>query len=137
AAREVFYALVVEADVLVENYRVGVTQRLGIDWPTLREVNPRLIYASISGFGQTGPIATRPGYDLIAQGMSGIMSITGEPGRPPVKCGIPISDLAAGLICANAVLVATIARERTGEGQHIDTSLFEAALALSVWESTE
>ncbi|OZM78113.1 CoA transferase [Pseudonocardia sp. MH-G8] len=137
AGRRALHDLVATADVFVENYRVGVTRRLGVDWPTLQALNPRLVYASISGFGQTGPYADRPGYDLIAQGMSGIMSVTGEPGGPPVKCGLPVSDLAAGLICANAVLVAIIARERTGVGQYIDTSLFEAALALSVWESTE
>jgi crotonobetainyl-CoA:carnitine CoA-transferase CaiB-like acyl-CoA transferase len=137
AGREALYALVARADVFVENYRVGVTGRLGVDWQALRQINPRLVYASISGFGQTGPYSERPGYDLIAQGMSGIMSVTGEPGGAPVKCGLPISDLTAGLICANAVLVALIARERTGEGQHIDTSLFDAALALSVWESSE
>lgn len=130
-------AMVESADVFVENYRVGVSSRLGVDWPTLEHVNPRLVYASISGFGQTGPYAKHPGYDLIAQGMSGIMSVTGDPDGPPVKCGLPISDLAAGMICANAILVAVHARERTGRGQHIDTSLFEAAIAMSVWESTE
>lgn len=137
AGRKALYDLVASADVFVENYRVGVTQRLGVDWQTLREINPRLIYASISGFGQTGPYAERPGYDLIAQGMSGVMSVTGAPGGPPAKCGLPISDLSAGLLCANAILVAVLARKRTGEGQYIDTSLFEAALALSVWESSE
>lgn len=137
AGRAALYALVATADVFVENYRVGVTKRLGVDWATLREINPRLIYASISGFGQTGPYAERPGYDLIAQGMSGIMSVTGEPDGAPVKCGLPISDLGAGLVCANAILVAVLARQRTGEGQYIDTSLFEAAVALSVWESSE
>lgn len=135
--RKALYALVESADVFVENYRVGVTKRLGIDWPALQEINPRLIYASISGFGQTGPYAERPGYDLIAQGMSGIMSVTGDPDGPPVKCGLPITDLGAGLVCANAILVALIARQHTGTGQHIDTSLFDAALALSVWESSE
>ena len=137
AGQQALYDIAASADVFVENYRVGVTKRLGVDWPTLHELNPRLVYASISGFGQTGPYAARPGYDLIAQGMSGIMSVTGEPDGAPVKCGLPISDLGAGLICANAILVAIIARERTGEGQYIDTSLFEAAIALSVWESTE
>jgi crotonobetainyl-CoA:carnitine CoA-transferase CaiB-like acyl-CoA transferase len=89
----------------------------------LKEINPRLIYASISGFGQTGPYAHRAGYDLIAQGMSGVMSVTGEPGGPPAKCGVPIGDLSAGLFCAFAILAAHIAREDTGRGQFIDTSL--------------
>jgi crotonobetainyl-CoA:carnitine CoA-transferase CaiB-like acyl-CoA transferase len=133
----VLHRLVAETDVLLENYRPGVAARLGADWETLCELNPRLIYASVSGFGQTGPYAQRPGYDLIAQGLSGVMSVTGEPGGEPVKCGIPISDLSAGLFCAVAILSAVVARERTGRGQRIDTSLFEAALALSVWETAE
>lgn len=136
-ARGIFYRLAREADVLVENFRPGVTRKLGIDYETLKEINPRLIYASISGFGQTGPYAMRAGYDLIAQGMSGVMSVTGEPGRPPVKCGVPIGDLSAGLFCAFGILTAYVARERTGRGQYIDTSLFEGALALSIWETAE
>lgn len=136
-AREIFYRLVREADALVENFRPGVTKKLGIDYETLKEINPRLIYASISGFGQTGPYAMRAGYDLIAQGMSGVMSVTGEPGGPPAKCGIPIGDLSAGLFCAVGILTAHIAREETGKGQYIDTSLFEGALALSIWETAE
>ena len=126
-----------DADVVLENYRPGVAARLGAGWETMSELNPRLIYASVSGFGQTGPYAQRPGYDLIAQGLSGVMSVTGEPGGDPVKCGIPIGDLSAGLFCAVAVLSAVIARERTGRGQRIDTSLFEGALALSIWETAE
>jgi crotonobetainyl-CoA:carnitine CoA-transferase CaiB-like acyl-CoA transferase len=132
-----FYALSDRADVVIENFRPGVTRRLGIDHEALRARNPALIYASISGFGQTGPYAQRPGFDLIAQAMSGVMSVTGEPGGSPVKCGIPISDLGAGLMCANAILAAYIERLTSGEGQYLDTSLFEAALALSVWETTE
>jgi formyl-CoA transferase len=135
--RALLYRLAEAADVVVENFRPGVTRKLGADYDTLCAVNPRLVYASISGFGQTGPYAQRPGYDLIAQGMAGLMSVTGEPGGDPVKCGIPIGDLGAGLFCATAILSAVIARARTGEGQHIDTSLFEAAVALSVWESAE
>jgi crotonobetainyl-CoA:carnitine CoA-transferase CaiB-like acyl-CoA transferase len=131
------HRLVRRADVVLENYRPGVAARLGAGWETLSELNPRLIYASVSGFGQTGPYAQRPGYDLIAQGLSGVMSVTGEPGGDPVKCGIPISDLSAGLFCALAILSAVIARERTGRGQRIDTSLFEGALALSIWETAE
>lgn len=91
--RNAFLDLVSTADVLVENYRVGVTERLGVGWPSLHQINPRLVYASISGFGQTGPYAKRPGYDLIAQGMSGVMSVTGTADGRPVKCGLPISDL--------------------------------------------
>ena len=135
--RAVFRRLVTTADVLVENFRPGVTARLGIDYDTLKGQHPGLIYASISGFGQTGPSALRPGYDLIAQGMAGVMSVTGEPGGDPVKCGVPIGDLSAGLFCAFAILSAVVARERTGRGQHIDTSLFEGALALSIWETAE
>jgi formyl-CoA transferase len=112
-----------------------VAAKLGAGWEELSELNPRLIYASVSGFGQTGPYAQRPGYDLIAQGLSGVMSVTGEPDGDPVKCGIPIGDLSAGLFCAVAILSAVVARERTGEGQRIDTSLFEGALALSIWET--
>jgi formyl-CoA transferase len=129
--------LATTADVLVENFRPGVTTRLGIDWETLHELNPRLIYASISGFGQTGPHSARPGFDLIAQGMSGVMSVTGEPGGEPVKCGVPVSDLAAGMYGALGVLNAYIARDGTGRGQRIDTSLFEAVLSFSVWETAE
>ena len=135
--RAVFLRLAETADVVLENNRPGVAARLGVDYETLREVNPRLVYASISGFGQTGPYAQRPGYDLMAQGLAGIMSVTGEPDGNPVKCGIPIGDLSSGLFCAVAILSALHARERTGRGQYIDTSLFEGALALSIWESAE
>jgi crotonobetainyl-CoA:carnitine CoA-transferase CaiB-like acyl-CoA transferase len=135
--RQIFCRLAAGADVVVENFRPGVTKRLGIDYETVRELNPRLIYASISGFGQTGPYASRTGYDLIAQAMAGVMSVTGEPGGEPVKCGIPISDLGAGLFATVGILAAYIAREESGSGQHVDCSLFESALALSVWEATE
>jgi crotonobetainyl-CoA:carnitine CoA-transferase CaiB-like acyl-CoA transferase len=137
AQRAALHRLVETADVLVENFRPGVTERLGVDWETVSELNPRLIYASISGFGQTGPYAQRAGFDLIAQGLSGVMSVTGEAGGEPVKCGIPISDLSSGLFCAVAILSAYVARERSGRGQRIDTSLFEGALALSIWETAE
>jgi formyl-CoA transferase len=129
--------LVETADVLVENYRPGVTKRLGIDYDTLRLNNARLVYCSISGFGQTGPYASRGGYDLIAQGMSGIMSATGSPDGPPVKVGVPITDLGAGLFGVFGILCALRARRVTGRGQFVDTSLFEAGLALSAWEATE
>jgi formyl-CoA transferase len=135
--RDAFYQLVRGADVVVENFRPGVTKRLGVDYPALSAINDRLIYASISGFGQTGPYAGRPGYDLIAQAMSGVMSVTGEPGGEPAKCGIPIADLSSGLYCAVGILTAVIARGKTGRGQYIDTSLYESALALSIWETAE
>jgi crotonobetainyl-CoA:carnitine CoA-transferase CaiB-like acyl-CoA transferase len=135
--RAIVLALARTADVVVESARPGVMQRLGLGYEAVTAINPRIIYASISGFGQTGPYADRPGFDLIAQGMSGIMSVTGEPDGPPVKAGVPIADLAAGLIAVNGILAALIARERTGRGQYVDTSLFEAALSMSVWEATE
>jgi len=129
--------LVATADVLVENYRPGVARRLGIDYDTLRAINPRLIYCSISGFGQTGPYAARGGYDLIAQGMSGIMSATGDDGGAPVKVGVPITDLGAGLFAVVGILAAIRARRLTGRGQFVDTSLYEAGVALSQWEATQ
>ena len=135
--RAAFLRLADGADVVLENNRPGVTERLGVDYATLSARNPRLVYASISGFGQTGPYAQRAGYDLIAQGLSGVMSVTGEPDGDPIKCGVPIGDLSAGLFCAVGILSALAARERTGRGQRVDTSLFEGALALSVWEAAE
>lgn len=137
ADREVLYALVKTADVLIENARPGVAARLGMDYPRLRALNPRLIYASISGFGQTGPWSQRPGFDLIAQAVSGVLSSNGLPGQEPAKNSIPVADLGAGLFTAYAVLSAVIGRQNSGEGQFVDASLFEAALALSVWETTE
>ena len=125
------------ADVFVQNYRPGMVQRFGIGPDDLAAENPRLVYCSVSGFGATGPYAHRGGYDLIAQGMSGIISVTGDEDGPPAKAGLPVSDLAAGLFAAYGVLAALEHRDRTGEGQHVDTSLFEAAMALTVWESTE
>ena len=129
--------LAATADVLIENYRPGVAARLGVDYPTLSAINPRLIYCSISGYGQTGPYADKGGYDLIAQGMSGIMSATGSDGGAPVKVGVPITDLGAGLFALVGILCAVRARHLTGRGQRVDTSLFEAGLALSAWEATE
>src|SRR6195256_287170 len=117
-----------KADVVVENYRPDVKKRLGIDYEALSAVNPRLIYASISGFGQTGPYAGRPGFDQIAQGMGGLMSITGLPGQGPVRVGIPIADLCAGLFCALGILVALLEREKSKKGQHIATSLLQAQI---------
>ena len=129
--------LAADADVFIENYRPGVLGRLGLGPDALRERNPRLVYASISGYGQTGPAAHKGGFDLVAQGVSGLMSVTGEPDRPPVKAGVPLTDLGAGLFAACGVLAALHARERTGEGQLVDTSLVDAGVALSVWEATE
>lgn len=135
--RQDFLALVETADIVIENFRPGVAKRLGVDYEAVRAVNPRIIYASISGFGQSGPYASYPGYDLIAQAMTGVMSVMGVPGEAPVKSAIPIADLGSGLYCAIGVLAAVIGRGDEGEGQYVETSLFEAALAMSVWESTE
>jgi crotonobetainyl-CoA:carnitine CoA-transferase CaiB-like acyl-CoA transferase len=135
--REVFTQLARGADIVVENYRPGVMARLGLDYARLSVENPRLIYASISGHGQTGPWAQKGGFDLIAQGLSGIMSVTGSPGGAPVKCGVPLTDLAAGLFAAIGILGALHHRGQSGRGQHIDTSLVDAGLALSVWEVTD
>ena len=124
--RVLFLRLVERADVVVENFRPAVKDRLGIGYEALRAVNPRIVLGSISGFGQDGPDADRPGFDQIAQGMAGLMSITGEPGRGPMRAGIPIADLTAGLFCALGIFVALYERERSGEGQWVTTSLIEA-----------
>lgn len=126
----VFKRMVEKADVLVENYRPGVKHRLGIDYETLRNVNPRLVYASISGFGQEGPYRDRPGLDHVVQGMGGLMSITGLPGQGPVRAGIAISDSSAGLYCAFGVVLALLEREHSGEGQWVQTSLLQALIAM-------
>lgn len=136
-AQEVVRKLAAQTDIMVENYRPGVMNAFGLGYDELRAVNPSLIYASVSGFGSTGPYAKKGGFDLVAQGMSGIMSVTGEAGMPPVKCGVPITDLGAGLFATQAILAAYIHRQHTGEGQYVDTSLLEAGVALSVWESTQ
>jgi formyl-CoA transferase len=137
AGQNAFKRLAAGADVVIENYRPGVMQAFGLDYASLAQSNPALIYASISGYGQTGPDASKGGFDLIAQGVSGLMSVTGEPGRPPVKVGVPLTDLAAGLFALSAVLAALHYRTRTGRGQYIDTSLVEAGIALSVWEAAQ
>jgi formyl-CoA transferase len=134
---ELIRRLAKTADVFVQNYRPGVAQRLGVDFESLKKINSRLVYCAISGFGSTGPYASRGGYDLIAQGMSGVISVTGEENGPPAKSGIPLADLAAGLFGAYGILCALEHRDRTGEGQAVDTSLLEAAMALTVWESAE
>ena len=122
--------LVAPADVLVENYRPDVKHRLGIDYQRMRAINPRLVYASISGFGQDGPYSARPGLDQIAQGMGGLMSITGLPGQGPVRAGIAVADVTAGVFCAMGILIALLEREESGEGQWIQTSLLATQIAL-------
>ncbi len=127
---EILKRLVLGADVLVENYRPDVKHRLGIDYDTLRLLNPRLVYASISGFGQDGPYRDRPGFDQIAQGMGGLMSITGLPGQGPVRVGIPVADLTAGIFAAMGVLLALLEREVSGQGQWVQSSLLAAQIAM-------
>src|SRR5688572_7619916 len=129
-AVEIFKKLAKDADIIVENYRPGVKKRLGIDYEAIRAVNPRIIYGSISGFGQFGPYRDRPGVDQIAQGMGGLMSITGLPGQGPVRVGIPIADLCSGIFLAQGILVALIERESTGQGKWVHTSLLEAMLSM-------
>lgn len=128
--RKIFFELAEGADVVVENYRPEVKHRLGIDYEAVRKVNPRIVYGSISGFGQEGPYAARPGLDQIAQGLSGLMSVTGEPGTGPMRVGIPISDLSAGMMLAQGVLLALLERESSGEGQWVHTSLLEAQIQM-------
>ncbi|MBB2159207.1 CoA transferase [Gluconacetobacter sacchari] len=137
AGRQVFLDLVKTADIVVENYRPGVVRKLGIDYETLAAINPRLVYASISGFGQTGPWAARPGFDLMAQAMSGVMSVTGHPGGPPVKAGVPVADIGCALFATYAILAAYIGCEKSGQGQFIDASLFDSAMAFSIWDISE
>src|SRR5579885_889804 len=126
----VFRRMVERADVVVENYRPDVKRRLGIDYDSLKAINKRIILASISGFGQDGPYRDRPGFDQIAQGMGGLMSITGLPGQGPVRVGIPIADLTAGIFCAMGILVALLEREESGEGQWVQSSLLAAQIAM-------
>lgn len=136
AAVAVLHKLLLDADVIVENYRMGTMERLGLGYDDLAKINPRLIYCEISGFGRTGPYADRGGFDLIAQGMSGLMSITGEgPGRPPVKVAAPISDINAGILAAMGVSAAYANMLKTGRGQKVDTSLYEAAIVQTYWQS--
>jgi formyl-CoA transferase len=135
--RDACVRLARSTDILIENYRPGVMEALGLGYDALAQIHPGLIYASISGYGQTGPDHARGGFDLIAQGVAGIMSVTGEPDGPPVKAGVPVTDLAAGLFALVGVLAALQHRHRTGVGQRVDTSLVDAGVALSVWEATE
>ncbi|HYF09376.1 MAG TPA: CaiB/BaiF CoA-transferase family protein [Acetobacteraceae bacterium] len=131
-----FRRMVAKADVVVENYRPDVKDRLGIHYEALSAINPRIVLGSISGFGQTGPYAKRPGFDQIAQGMGGLMSVTGLPGQGPVRAGIPVADLTAGLYCAIGILVALLEREATGRGRWVHTSLLEAMVAMMDFQAT-
>jgi crotonobetainyl-CoA:carnitine CoA-transferase CaiB-like acyl-CoA transferase len=132
--RDIVQQLAKRADIITENFRPGVVKKLGLDYESLHLANPGLVYASMSGFGQTGPYAGRGGYDIIAQGMSGIMMMTGEPGGRPAKVGIAMNDIASGVTALYAILGAYISRLRSGQGQYVETSLLEAGLAWSQWE---
>ena len=136
AGRGVFRRLVEDADVVVENFRPGVMERLGLGYAELTAIKPSLVYCTISGFGSTGPARNRGGFDLVAQGVSGLMSITGHPNSPPAKVGVPVTDLTAGLFAANGIMAAYIHALKTGQGQMVDTSLMEAGVAYTVWESS-
>ena len=131
----VFRRLLATADVVVENFRPGVMERLGLGYGQLAQLKPNLVYCSISGFGATGPYAQRGGFDLVAQGMSGLMSITGFPDSPPAKVGVPITDISAGTLAAYGILCAYIHALKTGQGQSVDASLLEAGIAYTIWES--
>ena len=135
AGQDLLRRLAAGADVFIENFRTGVMERNGLGYERLSELNPRLVYCSISGFGRTGPYAERACFDIIAQGMSGQMSFTGEPGGRPVKAGVPISDLGAATLAALHIMIAVHARQRTGVGQLVETSLLEAAVAWTVWDA--
>ncbi|HEX4779540.1 MAG TPA: CoA transferase, partial [Usitatibacter sp.] len=133
--REVLKRLVRDADVLTENYRRGTLEKLGVGYDTLSKINPGLIYCAVSGYGRDGPFADKGGFDLIAQGFAGLMSITGEPGRPPVKPGNSVADINAGLLAAMGIVAAYAHKVKTGEGQVVDTSLMEAALQQTYWHA--
>ena len=134
--RSIFLKMAETADVIVENYRPDVKHRLGIDYETIKVFNRGIVYASISGFGQDGPLSKRPGFDQIAQGMGGLMSITGAPGAGPMRVGIPIADLTAGGFAAQGVLLALIGKQKTGEGQWVQTSLLQAQIAMLDFQAT-
>jgi crotonobetainyl-CoA:carnitine CoA-transferase CaiB-like acyl-CoA transferase len=135
SAQEALKRMAAKADVLTENYRKGTLERLGVGYDTLKRINPALIYCAVSGYGRTGPYADKGGYDLIAQGMSGLMATTGEPGRPPVKVGSPVCDINAGMLAALGVVSAYVHRLKTGVGQMVDTSLFEAGIQQTYWQA--
>ena len=133
---EVFKRLVKQADVVVENFRKGTLEKLGVGYEELKKINPKIILCEISGYGRTGPYADKGGFDLIAQGMSGLMSITGESkGKPPMKVGAPVTDITAGILAATGVLAALVSRATTGVGQRVDTSLYEAGIVHTYWQS--
>jgi crotonobetainyl-CoA:carnitine CoA-transferase CaiB-like acyl-CoA transferase len=134
-ARDALYRMVARADVVTENYRKGTMDKLGLGYEKLRSINPALIYCSISGYGRSGPYADKGGFDLIAQGMSGIMTITGEPGGAPAKSGAPVCDINAGLLASIGVIAAYVHRLKTGQGQLVDTSLFEAGIQQTYWQA--
>jgi crotonobetainyl-CoA:carnitine CoA-transferase CaiB-like acyl-CoA transferase len=134
--RELFRRLARRSDILVENFRPGTMENLGLHYEAIRQINPTIIYCSISGFGQTGPYRSRGGFDLVTQGMSGLISVTGHPSGPPTKVGVPISDLNAGIYAAYGILSAYVHRLKTGEGQLVDTSLLEGAIAYTFWQSS-
>lgn len=133
--REIARRMARASDALVQNFRPGALERMGLGYEQVREINPAIVYCTISGFGATGPYARRGGFDLVAQGMSGLMSVTGHPGGPPTKVGVPVTDLNAGSFAAIGILTAYINRLRTGRGQHVDTSLLEGGVAYTFWES--
>jgi crotonobetainyl-CoA:carnitine CoA-transferase CaiB-like acyl-CoA transferase len=135
AGKKVLFRMVKDADVVVENFRPDVKHRLGIDYETLSKINPRLVYGSISGFGQTGPYSGRPGLDQIAQGLSGLMTVNGEPGRGPMRVGLPVADLTAGFMLAYGIVVALLERERSGHGQWVHTSLLQANIRLMEFQA--
>ncbi|WP_111413685.1 CoA transferase [Billgrantia lactosivorans] len=133
--REIFYRLAKEADVIVENYRTGVAKKLKVDYETIKAMNPAIIYCSISGYGQSGPYSHKGGFDLVAQGMTGLMSMTGEPGRRPLKTGIAVYDIGAGITAVYSILAAYIHKMSTGEGQHVDVAIAECGLPWFTWEA--
>ncbi len=133
--RSILYRLAKEVDVFVENFRPGTAARLKIDYQTLRSINPRIVYCSISGFGQDGPYVERPGYDIVAFAMGGIMSITGEPKRPPVKVGVPVADIGAGMFAAYGIVAALLVRQRSGRGQHVDVSLLDSQVSWLTYQA--
>jgi crotonobetainyl-CoA:carnitine CoA-transferase CaiB-like acyl-CoA transferase len=135
AARDALKRMVGRVDVLTENYRKGTMEKLGLGYDALKPINPALIYCSISGYGRTGPYADKGGFDLVAQGASGLMAITGEPGRPPVKSGNPICDINGGILAALGIVSAYVHRLKSGEGQLVDTSLYEAGIQQTYWQS--
>jgi crotonobetainyl-CoA:carnitine CoA-transferase CaiB-like acyl-CoA transferase len=132
---EVVKKLLADADVVTENYRKGTLEKLGLGYDVLQELNPRLVYCAVSGYGRTGPYADKGGFDLIAQGFAGIMSITGEPGGPPAKSGTSIADINAGILAALGIVSALLARSTTGKGQMVETSLMEAAIQQTYWQA--